>query len=52
VRFLHPVLLTREAVVKAVIIDSCPPLHRMEANMRQNGRIVARATARFMEKAA
>ena len=52
VRFLQPVLLTHEAVVTAKIKASCPPLHRMEANMSQHGRIVARATARFMEKVA
>jgi acyl-coenzyme A thioesterase PaaI-like protein len=51
VRFLHPVLLTHEAVVKANIKESFPPLHCMEARLMQNGRIVARASARFMERA-
>lgn len=52
VRFLKPVLLADEALVQAKIKASLPPLHRMEASMSQKGRIVARATARFMERAA
>lgn len=52
VRFLQPVLLSYEAVVQANIKVTLPPLYRMEARISQNGRIVARATARFMEKAA
>ena len=51
VRFLQPVLLTHEAVVQANIKESFPPLHCMEARLMQKGRIVARATARFMERA-
>jgi len=50
VRFLQPVLLIDVAAIRANIKASIPPLHRMEASMRQNGRIVARATARFMER--
>ena len=49
VRFLHPVLLTREAVVRASIKESMPPLHLMEAQLVQNGRVVARASAKFVD---
>lgn len=51
VRFVQPVFVTGEAVVQADIKESFPPLHCMEARLMQKGRIVARATARFMEKA-
>jgi uncharacterized protein (TIGR00369 family) len=50
VRYLHPVKLARTAVVRASIAASAPPLHRMESELVQEGRLVARATARFMER--
>jgi uncharacterized protein (TIGR00369 family) len=49
VRFLFPVALDCEAVVRARISDSCPPLHRTESEVIQRGRMVARATAKFVE---
>jgi uncharacterized protein (TIGR00369 family) len=49
VRFLHPVLLGREVVVRAKIDESCSPLHRMEANLIQGNRLTAHATAKFVE---
>ena len=49
VRFLFPVLVNRKAVVKAWIKESWAPLHMTEAQMIQDGRVVARATAKFME---
>ncbi len=52
VRFLQPVLLPHEAVGQANIKESFPPLHCVEAILMQKGRIVARATARFMERTA
>ncbi len=50
VRFLHPVLLGREVVVRAKIVESCAPLYRMEAKLIQGDRLAARATAKFVEK--
>ena len=49
VRFLVPVMVGREAVVSARVKKSCPPLHVMESEMIQDGRVVARAKAKFME---
>ena len=49
VRFLVPVMVDREAVVVAREKTSCPPLHVMESEMVQDGRLVARAKAKFME---
>ena len=48
VRFMHPVVLTREAVVRACIKEAMPPLYCMEAQLTQNGRAVARASAKFV----
>lgn len=50
VRFLHPVKLARPALVRGALEDSSPPLHRLKSELIQDGRLVARATARFMEK--
>ncbi|OGV54456.1 MAG: hypothetical protein A2X45_09665 [Lentisphaerae bacterium GWF2_50_93] len=49
VRFSFPVLIDREIVVRARIKKSSPPLHAMESEMLQDGRIVSRASAKFME---
>ena len=49
VRFLKPVIATRPAVVGARLAKSSPPLFHMEAELRQNDVVMARATARFME---
>ncbi len=48
VRFLYPVPLTRDMVVRANIRESSPPLHYMEAQLTQNNRVVARASAKFV----
>lgn len=49
VRFLKPVALRRAAIVSARLMEASTSLFRMEATLRQNGRLMATATARFME---
>ncbi len=49
VRFVFPVLVDHEIVVRARVKKSSPPLHVMESEMIQDGRVVARARAKFME---
>ncbi|MDD5679488.1 MAG: PaaI family thioesterase [Kiritimatiellae bacterium] len=49
VRFLAPVVADRTATVRAWIRTSRAPLHTMESELLQAGRVVARATAKFME---
>jgi uncharacterized protein (TIGR00369 family) len=49
VRFLIPVMVGCEAIVSARVKKSCPPLHVMESEIVQDGRIAARAKAKFME---
>jgi len=49
VRFLKPVVTSRPATVIARVSESLPPLFHMEATLRQNGQLMARATAKFME---
>jgi len=49
VRFLKPVVVNEPAIVSARVVESFPPLFRMEADLRQNGQSMARAAAKFME---
>lgn len=49
VRFRHPVATDRAATVRAWIHKSCPPLHLTRAELRQDERVVAVASAKFME---
>jgi uncharacterized protein (TIGR00369 family) len=49
VRFLHPVTADQTATLRARIKRSNPPLHLMEAELLQGKKIVAQATAKFME---
>jgi len=49
VRFLKPVAVSTPAIISAWVVESFPPLFRMEADLRQNGKSMARATAKFME---
>ncbi len=49
VRFVKPVLVSRPAVVSARLEEALPPLFHMEAELRQNGDLLAKATAKFME---
>jgi acyl-coenzyme A thioesterase PaaI-like protein len=49
VRFLKPIIVSRPAIVSARLAKSLPPLFYMEADIRQNGHIMAKASAKFME---
>lgn len=49
VRFLKPVIVSRGATVSARVAESLPPLFYMEADIRQDGEIMAKASAKFME---
>lgn len=50
VRFRHPVLVSRPAAVRAWLESEGTPIHRLAAEVRQDGHVVATATARFVEK--
>ena len=49
IRFLFSVLVGREVIMRAWIKESHPPLHMLESELLQAGRVMARATAKFME---
>lgn len=49
VRFRHPVLVGREARVRAWLERSHARLHVLEAGLWQDGRVKATATAKFLE---
>jgi len=50
VRFLEPVEIDCDAQVCATVERSSSPLHHVSAEMRQRGRLVARAKARFVDR--
>jgi uncharacterized protein (TIGR00369 family) len=50
VRFRHPIPCSAEIVITARISEQLPPLYRMSGEIRHQGRIMARAEARFMLK--
>ena len=49
VRFLKPVTMSNSVMVSARLAESLPPLFYMEADVRQDGDIMARGIAKFME---
>ncbi len=49
VRFLKPVAVNCDATVSARVSKAMPPLFYMAAELLQNGRIMAKASATFME---
>ncbi len=49
IRFLKPVIVNQPVIVSARITRSLPPLYHTEAGVQQNGQIMAKATAKFME---
>jgi acyl-coenzyme A thioesterase PaaI-like protein len=49
VRFLKPVMVNRPAVVSARLVEALTPLFKLNGDVRQDGVIMARATAKFME---
>jgi uncharacterized protein (TIGR00369 family) len=50
VRFRHPVAVSRPAAVRAWLQSEGSPVHHLAAEVRQDGQVVATATARFVEK--
>jgi acyl-coenzyme A thioesterase PaaI-like protein len=52
VRFRHPVATGRPATVRAWIASSLRPIHDMEAELIQEGQVMATSKAKFMEKVA
>jgi acyl-coenzyme A thioesterase PaaI-like protein len=51
VRFRHPVLTDRRATVRAWIQKSYYELHHVCAELVQNGRVLVKATAKFLDTA-
>lgn len=51
VRFRHPVAIDGNVVVIGRITRSSPPLHLLEAEVRQDGIVMALAKSKFMETA-
>jgi len=49
VRYVESVPIGRDLVLSARIVQSRPPYHRLEADLRCKGRILAKAAAKFME---
>jgi acyl-CoA thioesterase FadM len=50
VRFLLPVSIDQPAAVRAWIREYEPPLYVLEAELEQNGRILTRASAKFIDR--
>lgn len=50
VRYLHPVSVNLMADISARLVKSAPPLYYLEAELSQEGKVLARATGKFMEK--
>ena len=50
VRYLHSTGTGHRLEVRARLVRSRSPLHLVEAEVRQHGVVVARATAKFMEQ--
>ncbi len=50
VRFLNPVHLHREAEITAKLERSATPLYHLAAELTQDGEVLARATAKFVDR--
>lgn len=50
VRFLLPVAIDQPAVVKAWIREYEPPLYVLEAELEQNGKVLVRGSAKFINR--
>jgi uncharacterized protein (TIGR00369 family) len=50
VRFLLPIAIDNTAVIRAWLRDSSPPLFVLEAELEQNGKILAQGTAKFIDR--
>jgi acyl-coenzyme A thioesterase PaaI-like protein len=51
VRFRHQVAIGQTATVRGRIVASMPPIHDLEAELIQDGKFMATAKAKFIEKA-
>jgi acyl-coenzyme A thioesterase PaaI-like protein len=51
VRFRHPVITDRRAIVRAWIDRSIPPFHVLQAELIQDEWVKAKATGKFVERA-
>jgi acyl-coenzyme A thioesterase PaaI-like protein len=49
VRYLHPVSINRMADISARLVKSAPPLYYLEAQISQDGVMLAKASGKFME---
>jgi acyl-coenzyme A thioesterase PaaI-like protein len=49
VRFRHPVAVGEDSVVSAWIEKCHPPYHLVKAELVQNGKVMARATGKFVD---
>ena len=52
VRYLHPVSINRMADISARLVKSAPPLYYLEAEISQDGVMLAKASGKFMELSA
>jgi uncharacterized protein (TIGR00369 family) len=50
IRFLRPVVTNQAATVQAWLQRSRRTLHRLEAELRQNGQLMAMATGKFINE--
>jgi acyl-coenzyme A thioesterase PaaI-like protein len=50
IRFLLPVAIDKPAIVKAWMREYEPPLYVLEAEIEQNGQILVRASAKFINR--
>jgi acyl-coenzyme A thioesterase PaaI-like protein len=50
VRFLLPIVIDNTAVIRAWLRDSSPPLFVLEAELAQNGRVMASAAGQFIDR--
>lgn len=50
IRYLLPVAIDRPAIVRAWIREYEPPLFVLEGELEQNGRILVRASAKFIDR--
>ena len=50
VRFLHSIPYYQPLEIRARIVSTRPPLYRLEAELLQGGKIMAKAEAKFMKQ--
>lgn len=51
IRFILPVCIGQTACVKAWLREYEPPLYVLEAELEQNGKVLVRASAKFIDRA-